>query len=184
MKDLSSHLSRFIPLQRCMDHLHIHCLLPADTPVHAELQAAVVAQPQPGRRTACNSHFFLFPFLFFTLYPLTLQCKSQQGFTTSKALMQERRLQERHHRTTEWVGGNLKDHLLPIPCHGQSHSAAQVPIQPSPECLQGWDTHSFLRQLCQCLTAHWVKHFLRISNLNFSSCSLKPFALLYCYQSV
>ena len=38
-----------------------------------------------------------------------------------------------------------------------------------------WGTHSFSGQLCQGLTAFWVKNFFLTSDLNLSSLSLKPF---------
>lgn len=43
-------------------------------------------------------------------------------------------------------------------------------VQPSPECLQGWGTHSFSKQLCQCLT-----------NIALFSCGL-PKSDLFHYQ--
>ena len=52
-------------------------------------------------------------------------------------------------------------------------SAAQGPIQHGLEHLQGWGTTA-PGQLCQHLTALWVKKFLLTSNLNLSSFSLKP----------
>jgi len=42
-----------------------------------------------------------------------------------------------------WFEKQLKAHQVPTPCHGQSYPAAQAaqgPIQPGLECLQGWDT--------------------------------------------
>lgn len=48
------------------------------------------------------------------------------------------------------VGRDLNDHLVPPPCHRQGHiplgQAAQSPIQPGLEHLQGWGNHSFSRQ--------------------------------------
>ena len=42
--------------------------------------------------------------------------------------------------------GNLKDHLIPTPCHGQGHlppaQVAQSPIQPGLGHCQGWGIHS------------------------------------------
>lgn len=53
------------------------------------------------------------------------------------------------HRTV-WVGSDLKDHLVPIPCHGQRHppldQVAQSPIQPTLERSQGWGVHNFSGQ--------------------------------------
>jgi len=49
-----------------------------------------------------------------------------------------------------WVGRDLKDHLVPSPCHGQGHlplaHAAQSSIQPGLEHCQGGGSHSFSRQ--------------------------------------
>jgi len=62
-----------------------------------------------------------------------------------------------------WVGRDLKDHPVPTPCCGQGcqspDQAAQGPIQPGPECLQGWGIHSLLGQPVQCVTTLWVKSF-------------------------
>ena len=53
-----------------------------------------------------------------------------------------------------WVGRDLRDHLVPIPCHRQDchplnqapAQAPQGPIQPGLECLLGWGNHSFSGQ--------------------------------------
>jgi len=49
-----------------------------------------------------------------------------------------------------WVGRDLKDQLIPTPCHGQGHlppdQVAPSPIQPGLECFQGWGIHSFFGQ--------------------------------------
>ena len=49
-----------------------------------------------------------------------------------------------------WVGEDLKDHLVPTLCCGQScqpfDQAAQGPIQTGLECLQRWVIHSFSGQ--------------------------------------
>jgi len=61
-----------------------------------------------------------------------------------------------------WVGRDLKAHPFSTPAVGwvpPSAQAAQGPIQPGLEHLQGWGTHSFSGQLCHCLTALWVKNF-------------------------
>jgi len=48
------------------------------------------------------------------------------------------------------VGRDLRNHLVPTPCHGYgchpSDEAAQGPIQPSHEHLQARGIHSFLGQ--------------------------------------
>ena len=75
-----------------------------------------------------------------------------------------------------WVGRDLKDHLVPTPCHGQRHlpldQGAQSPIQPGLEHCQGWGTHSCSGQPVQRLTSLTVKSFFLISNLNLPSFSL------------
>ena len=65
-------------------------------------------------------------------------------------------------------------------CHPPAQ-AAQGPIQPGLECLQGWGTHSFSGQLCQCLTTLSLKISPLTSYLNLLSFSLKPFLLSYHY---
>jgi len=62
-------------------------------------------------------------------------------------------LQPHNHRNTEsqngWVGRDLKDHEAPTPHHRQGpqpphfipDQAAQGPIQPGLENLQGWTGH-------------------------------------------
>jgi len=51
---------------------------------------------------------------------------------------------------TVWVGRDLTDHLVQLPCHGQGHLPLdQVPqssIQPSLEHRQGGGSHSFSGQ--------------------------------------
>jgi len=48
------------------------------------------------------------------------------------------------------VGRDLKDHLVPNPCHEQGHlpldQVAQSSIQPGPEHCQGWGIHRFSGQ--------------------------------------
>jgi len=48
------------------------------------------------------------------------------------------------------VGRDLKDHLVPTPCHEQGHlpldQVAQSSIQPGLEHFQGGDIHSFSGQ--------------------------------------
>ncbi|GAB0192649.1 cAMP-dependent protein kinase inhibitor alpha [Grus japonensis] len=45
-----------------------------------------------------------------------------------------------------WVGRDLKDHLVPTPCHGQGHPPldhiAQSLIRPGLEHCQGWGLHN------------------------------------------
>ena len=61
-----------------------------------------------------------------------------------------------------WVGRDLKVHSDATPFYGQGYhpaaQAAQGPIQPGLEYLQGWGIHSFSGQLCHCLTTVWVKN--------------------------
>ena len=75
----------------------------------------------------------------------------------------------------------------PNPCHRQGcHPAAQAaqdPIQPGLEGLQGWGTHSFYGQLCQRCTALSVKNFSLTSTINFPTFSCHC-PLSYHYLSV
>ena len=49
-----------------------------------------------------------------------------------------------------FVGGDLKDHLVPTPLPqaglSATSSGCRGPIQPGLECLEGWGTHSFSGQ--------------------------------------
>jgi len=49
-----------------------------------------------------------------------------------------------------WVEKEHSDHLISTPCYVQGRQpaaqAAQRPIQPGLECLQGWGIHSLLGQ--------------------------------------
>ncbi|KAK4821804.1 hypothetical protein QYF61_003833 [Mycteria americana] len=49
-----------------------------------------------------------------------------------------------------WVAKDLKDHLVPTPCHGQGQlpldQVAQSPMQPGLEHFQGWGIHNFSGQ--------------------------------------
>ena len=49
-----------------------------------------------------------------------------------------------------WVGKDLKDHLVPIPCPGQGHlpldQVVPNPVQRGLEHFQGWGTHNFSGQ--------------------------------------
>ena len=55
-------------------------------------------------------------------------------------------------RIIEWFGleGMFKDHLIPTPCYMQGHlpldQVAHSPIQPGPECFQGWGIYNLTRQ--------------------------------------
>lgn len=71
-----------------------------------------------------------------------------------------------------WVGRDPKAQPIPTPCCGQCHPAAQAaqgPIEPGIECLQGRGTHSFYGQLCQSFTTLSGKNFPLTSNLNLPS---------------
>ena len=89
-------------------------------------------------------------------------CPQGTGSNTSSLL---------NYRILECFGleGTSKSIRLQPPCHGQGcHPAAQAAqgfIQPRLECLQGWGTHSFSGQLCQCLTHFWIDKFLLTSNV-------------------
>ena len=56
-----------------------------------------------------------------------------------------------HSHRMAWDGRRLKAHSVPAPCHGHGchtlDQAAQGPIQPSLEHLQGWGIHSFSGQI-------------------------------------
>jgi len=79
-----------------------------------------------------------------------------------------------------WVAKDHNAHPVPTPCYGPQPAAqaAQTPLKPGLECLQGWGIHSLLGQPVQCVTTLWVKNFLLISNLNLPCLSLKPFPLV------
>lgn len=55
----------------------------------------------------------------------------------------------------EWIGRDLKDHLVPALCLWQGcqplDQAPQGSIQPGLKCLHRWDIHNFFGNLCQCL---------------------------------
>jgi len=65
----------------------------------------------------------------------------------------------------DWVGleGTFKDHLVQPPCSEQGHlqldQVAQSPIQPDPECFQGWG-------ICH-VSVSSVQHYLILATLNF-----------------
>ena len=81
-----------------------------------------------------------------------------------------------------WVQEDLKDDQVPASlCQLLDHvldQAAQGPIQPGLEHLQGWAIHSFSGQQCQYLTILLVKNFPLTSNLNLPSFSLTPSSLI------
>ena len=72
----------------------------------------------------------------------------------------------------------IKDHEAPPPHHRQGHQlphlipdqAAQGPIQPGLEQLQGWGIHSLSGQLFQHLTKLVVKNLNRCKSYLFSQC--------------
>jgi len=77
-----------------------------------------------------------------------------------------------------WVGRDLKDHEAPTPCCSQGHQppylildqAAQGPIQPGLEHLQGWSIHNLSEQpvsaphnsLCEELPANRIISLLSL----------------------
>jgi len=83
------------------------------------------------------------------------------------------------HRVIKWLGleGTSRIMKLRPLHHRQSHQppnlilaqAAQGPIQPGLECLQGWGIHSLSGQLFQHLTTLIIKNFPMTSNLNLPS---------------
>ena len=86
-----------------------------------------------------------------------------------------------------WVGRDLKDHEAPNPPtpFRQGHQppdlilvqAAQGPIQPGLEHLQGWMGHP-QPLWAACFSTLTVKNFPLTPNLNLPSFSLKPFPLV------
>lgn len=84
-----------------------------------------------------------------------------------------------------WVGGDLKDYLVPPPCHGPAHlaldQAAQSLIQPSFERFRGGAATDSLDNLCQGFTTLTAKNFCHISNLNFPTSYLIPLLLVLSY---
>ena len=86
-----------------------------------------------------------------------------------------------------WAGRDLKDHEAPTPPHRQGHQpphfipaqAAQGPIQPGLEHLQGWTGHPQpLWAAVQHLTTLIGKNFPLTSNLSLPSFNFKPFPLV------
>jgi len=86
-----------------------------------------------------------------------------------------------------WVGRDLKEHEAPTSHNRQGHQpphvipaqAAQGPIHPGLEHLQGWTGHP--QPLWAAVPAPHtliVKNFPLISNLNLPSFNLKPFPLV------
>ena len=85
-----------------------------------------------------------------------------------------------NHRIAEWFGleGASKP-TQPNPCRGQGcpppAQAAQGPIQPGLERLQGWGTTA---SLGSCASASLPSDFPLISHLHYPSSSLKSFPLV------
>jgi len=81
-----------------------------------------------------------------------------------------------------WVRRDLKDHLVPTPCHGQGHfpldQVAQSLIQPSLEHFQGVDIHSFSGKLVAVPATLIVKNLFLIFNLNLCTFRFKPLSLV------
>ena len=81
-----------------------------------------------------------------------------------------------------WVGRELKDLLVPTPCHGQGHlpldQAAESPVQPGLEHFREGASAASLGNLFQGLTTFTVKNFFLTSNLNLPSFGLKPLPLV------
>jgi len=95
-------------------------------------------------------------------------------------------LQKHYHRIIEWLGLEGTSRIMKIqhPCHRQGHQpphlipdqAAQGPIQPGLECLQGWGIHNLLGQpvslllliSLNCLTKIWSECFLQGRTCSFN----------------
>jgi len=77
-------------------------------------------------------------------------------------------MEEKNHRMA-WVGRDPKDYPVPTccrqSCHPPSDQAAQGPIQPGLEHIQGWSIHSFFGQLVP------VPHYFHNPWLLASDCS-------------
>ena len=87
-----------------------------------------------------------------------------------------------HHRFIEWFKseGTFKGYLVQLPWIKQGYlqldQAAQSPIQPDLECLQGWGIHHLSGQTVPVPHHSYCNVFFSlISNLNLLSFSLKPF---------
>jgi len=93
-------------------------------------------------------------------------------------------------RIIEWIGleGTFKDHLVQSPFHGQGHlpldQVAQSPIQPALEHVREGAATASPGNLFQCFTTLTVQNFFLMSNLNLSSCSLKPLPLMLSLQAL
>jgi len=83
-----------------------------------------------------------------------------------------------------WVGRHPEDLPVPSPCYGQEHfptaQAAQGPIQPGLEHLQGWGSHSLPGQPVPVSHHPHRKSFfnLNLLKLNLLPFSLKPLTLV------
>ena len=95
---------------------------------------------------------------------------------------------ESYRRIIEWLGLGGTSRIMKLqsthsrqghqPPHLIPDQAAQGPIPPGHEHLQGWGIHSLSGQLFQHLTTLIVKNLPLISKLNLPSFNLKPFPLV------
>ena len=141
--------------------------LPPSTPSCAKLNSSVCEvgslhttwkNPSVGQQCQILERAFVQA----PMRPMTASAP-KQGFSCNQG--NERK---RNHRTA-WVGRDLKAHPVSTLCHGQgcdpADQAAQGPIQPGLECLQGWG-----------LTTPSVKNFpnIKFKYLLFSFKTVPP----------
>lgn len=91
-----------------------------------------------------------------------------------------------NHYKIVWLGRELC--LVQSPCKEQGHvqwdQVPQRPIQPGLECFQGKASTTSLGNQLLCFTTLIVITFFLISNLNWSSFSLKPLPLVPSQQAL
>ena len=85
-----------------------------------------------------------------------------------------------------WVERELKNLVAPTARQGclPLGQAAQGPIQPDLEHLQGWVIHSFLGSPCQSLITIAAKNFFLVFGLNIPPFILKLLSLVLTLQSL
>ena len=75
--------------------------------------------------------------------------------------------------------GTFQGQLVQLPCndqrHLQVHQGDQSPIQPDPECLQGWGSHHLSGQPVPVLHQHYHKNKYKNQTDFFGNC---PFVII------